>query len=378
MTAAEQTRARRRYDSPVRRQRAAETRERIVVRRAPSSCTASRSGTGDALTVRGVAERAGVNERTVYRHFANERELRDAVMARLENEADVDLDGLALDDIGGLTARILEYVSSFPLEPRAPRDPTLLATHQRQRDALLAAVAVATSDDWTDGDRVIAAAMLDVLWSVDVVRTSRRRLGSRPRRRDPRRHLGHRSRRGRGQEWSPPGPLTPAEPTGTGELRLVRCELDVERVEAAQHPRGLVVEPARVGRAVVLLRQPDVAHPVEDALDADAGLGASQRTAGTGVDAAAEGDVLARVGAVEAELGRALEAPGVAVGRAVEQHHRRTGRDVDAADRRRPAGQAEVGLHRALDAQRLLDELRDAVVVRAELVLELGILRRGT
>ena len=33
MTAAEQTRARRRYDSPVRRQRAAETRERIVVRR---------------------------------------------------------------------------------------------------------------------------------------------------------------------------------------------------------------------------------------------------------------------------------------------------------------------------------------------------------
>ena len=93
------------------------------------------------------------------------------------------------------------------------------------------------------------------------------------------------------------------------------------------------------------------------------------------MDAAAEGEVLPRVGAVEAEIGGALEAPGVAVGRAVQQHHRRTGRDLDAADRRRPAGQAEVGLHRALDAQRLLDELRDAVVVRAELVLELGILR---
>ena len=38
------------------------------------------------------------------------------------------------------------------------------------------------------------------------------------------------------------------------------------------------------------------------------------------------------VGPVDAELGRALEAPRIAVGRAVEQHHRRAGRDVDAAD----------------------------------------------
>ena len=58
-------------------------------------------------------------------------------MARLENEADVDLDGLALEGIGELTAQILEYASSFPLEPRAPRDATLLATHQRLREALL-------------------------------------------------------------------------------------------------------------------------------------------------------------------------------------------------------------------------------------------------
>jgi AcrR family transcriptional regulator len=165
MTAAEQTRARRRYDSPVRRQRAAETRERIVSAGA-AILHDHAVWNFDTLTVRGVAERAGVNQRTVYRHFANERELRDAVMARLENEADVDLDGLALEGIGGLTAQILEYASSFPLEPRAPRDATLLATHQRLREALSAAVAAATTDDWTDGERVIAAAMLDVLWSV--------------------------------------------------------------------------------------------------------------------------------------------------------------------------------------------------------------------
>ena len=50
------------------------------------------------------------------------------------------------------------------------------------------------------------------------------------------------------------------------------------------------------------------------------------------------------------------------------------GRDVDAADGRGAAGEAEVGLHRALDAQRLLDEVRDAVAVRPQLVLELGVL----
>jgi AcrR family transcriptional regulator len=112
-----------------------------------------------------VAERAGVNERTVYRHFANERELRDAVLARLEEEADIDVETLTLEGVQDLTARMLEYVSSFPLAERAPRDPTVAAANQRQRAALLAAVAPAT-DDWSEVDRAIAAAMLDVLWSV--------------------------------------------------------------------------------------------------------------------------------------------------------------------------------------------------------------------
>jgi AcrR family transcriptional regulator len=155
---------RRRYDSPVRRRRAAETRERIID-----------AGAGilhdhavwdfDSLTVRGVAERAGVNERTVYRHFASERALRDAVMTRLEEEAGVELGDLALGDVRELTAQILGYASSFPLDPRAPRDATLLATHQRLREALRAAVADA-AEGWTGADQLIAAAMLDVLWSV--------------------------------------------------------------------------------------------------------------------------------------------------------------------------------------------------------------------
>jgi len=160
----EPARARRRYDSTRRRQQAAGTRERIV---AAGSELLHGSPIRDwrALTVRAVAERAGVNERTVYRHFANERALRDAVMHRLEEEAGIDLAALRLEDIADVTARIFKHVSAYPLKPRPPLDPTLTEAHQRQRQALLDAVTEQTGR-WRKVDRVVAAAMFDVLWSV--------------------------------------------------------------------------------------------------------------------------------------------------------------------------------------------------------------------
>ena len=117
-----------------------------------------------ALTVRAVAQRAGVNERTVYRHFANERELRDAVLRQLEEEAGVDLTGMTLDDVPEVTKRILEYSSFFPVAPRTARDETVAAANARQRAALVAAVSEHTAE-WSDVDRALAAAMFDVLWS---------------------------------------------------------------------------------------------------------------------------------------------------------------------------------------------------------------------
>jgi len=164
VTVGEQARPRRKYDSPVRRQRAEETRERIIAA-GVDLLHGFPVWNWRALTVRGVAERAGVNERTVYRYFASERDLRDAVMARQQADADVALEGLALEDLQAHTTRILEYVSKFPLESRTPADPTLLAAHARQRAALIAAVSEA-ADDWPEADRAVAAAMLDVLWSV--------------------------------------------------------------------------------------------------------------------------------------------------------------------------------------------------------------------
>jgi AcrR family transcriptional regulator len=155
---------RRRYDSPVRRERAAATRARIVAAGAEILHGYPIWNWG-ALTVRAVAQRAGVNERTVYRYFATERALRDAVMTQLEGEAGVDLEGLTLDGLQKFTSQILEFVSSFPLDPRTPDDPTLVSTGERQREALLAAVAPST-EHWSDRDRAIAAAMFDVLWSI--------------------------------------------------------------------------------------------------------------------------------------------------------------------------------------------------------------------
>jgi AcrR family transcriptional regulator len=160
----EPTPPRRRYESPLRRQRAAETRDAIVAAGAEQLHGLPIWNWG-ALTVRAVARRAGVNERTVYRYFATERDLRDAVMARLEAESGVDLEDLTLDDVGDVTARMFEYVSTFPLEPRTVRDPTVAAANERQRRALLGAVAPVTGE-WSRVDRTIATAVLDVLWSV--------------------------------------------------------------------------------------------------------------------------------------------------------------------------------------------------------------------
>jgi AcrR family transcriptional regulator len=117
------------------------------------------------VTIRAVAERAGVNERTVYRHFANERALRDAVMRRLEQQAGVDLTELGLDGIGDAAARIFRHLAAYPLDRRPASDPTLADASRRQHEALLGAVDERAAG-WSSQDRTLAAAMFDVLWAV--------------------------------------------------------------------------------------------------------------------------------------------------------------------------------------------------------------------
>src|SRR5215831_8126680 len=101
---------RRRYDNRRRRELAELTRERIVAAGAELVHEASiRDWRG--VTVRAVAERAGVHTRTVYRHFASERALRDAVMERIEEEAGIDLTTLQLNGVAQVAERIFRFIS---------------------------------------------------------------------------------------------------------------------------------------------------------------------------------------------------------------------------------------------------------------------------
>ena len=155
---------RRKYDNTLRREQSAETRERIASA-ASEILHSTPVRDWEALTVRAAAERAGVNERTVYRHFGSERGLRDAAMQRLEKEADIDLEGMRLEDVANIAARIFRHVTSFPFGQRPLLDPTLSDASHRQHEALLGAVA-RTTKDWSSEERVMAAGVLDVLWSV--------------------------------------------------------------------------------------------------------------------------------------------------------------------------------------------------------------------
>jgi AcrR family transcriptional regulator len=156
--------ARRRYDNTLRRERAEQTRARIVAAGAELVHESSiRDWRG--VTIGAVAERAGVNKRTVYRHFANERVLRDAVFRRTEEEAGVDLTTLRLEGVGQAAERVFRYVSRYPLDQPPALDPTLVEANRRQHDALLAAVKEHAAD-WSSTDRTLAAATLDVLWAL--------------------------------------------------------------------------------------------------------------------------------------------------------------------------------------------------------------------
>lgn len=153
---------RRQYDSPLRRQQAADTRERII---AAGAEIAHRLPSWDwsALTFKAVGERAGVSERTVHRYIATERQLREAVLQRLFHESGISLQDLKLDNFGAIATRIFEYMSSFTIEPNRIADPAFVALDQQRRAALVGTVSAATPH-WSDSEREIAAATLDILW----------------------------------------------------------------------------------------------------------------------------------------------------------------------------------------------------------------------
>ena len=155
--------ARRRYNSPLRQQQSAKTRERIVTAGA-ELVHGYKAWDWTNLSARAVGERAGVSERTVQRYFPTERELRDAVLQQLLNESGVQLDELTLEDFADVTTEMFNYLSSFAIAPAPVEDPSFASMDNRRRDALMRAVERATPE-WSDRERESTAAALDILWN---------------------------------------------------------------------------------------------------------------------------------------------------------------------------------------------------------------------
>lgn len=159
------SRTQRPYRSRVREQKTADTRERIV--RAGIAIVEGLSDLDwSAMTFQAVAEGAGVSKRTVFRHFATERDLHDAVMQRFQERAGVSYDRVDLGDVAGVARRVFEALSSFAVASWTiePDDPTFTAMDRARGDALRGAVATA-APDWPSQQQAQVAGLLDVLWS---------------------------------------------------------------------------------------------------------------------------------------------------------------------------------------------------------------------
>ena len=152
----------RKYHSPLREIQAAKTRERILA----AGCELVHSFPScdwKNLTAKAVGERADVSERTVHRHFSSERELRDAVLQALVAESGVDLDHLNLKSFDDVVITMFRYLSSFAVAPEITQDPSQTHVDAIRTQALVDAVAEATPH-WPAQERVLVAAVLDMLW----------------------------------------------------------------------------------------------------------------------------------------------------------------------------------------------------------------------
>ncbi len=164
MTTSDTAPEKRRYDSTLRRERAAQTRQRIVEAGAELVHSFS-SWDWRELTIRAVADRAGVHERTVYRHFPTEQHLRTAVLARLEQEAGIDPYAVTLDGIGEHVEQLFGYLSTFTSSTEPAVDTALEDEDRRRKEGLVEALRAA-APNWDERDRTMAAALIDVLAGV--------------------------------------------------------------------------------------------------------------------------------------------------------------------------------------------------------------------
>ncbi|HMT51175.1 TetR/AcrR family transcriptional regulator [uncultured Dietzia sp.] len=145
----------RKYDSSRRQQQG---RERVLNAALDLARVSSGWNWAD-ITFKAVADSAGVSERTVYRHFPTQRDLHDALMVRINQDAQISYDDLAIDDVAEVVNRLFTSLSTFDraLETQPRPSEAAIAMNRERMQALL---------DASGGDRRLAG-LLDVLWSTE-------------------------------------------------------------------------------------------------------------------------------------------------------------------------------------------------------------------
>ncbi len=155
---------RRSYNSPKRQQQSLATRQRIIEGGA-ALVHEFPEWNWKQLTYRAVSERAGVSERTVYRHFPTDEQLKNAVMQELVKESGVDLEDFQLEDFAGAVAKMFDYLTSFAIQPAAvPDEPAFVSMDTQRRQVLESAVGRA-APDLSRQQVQSAAAALDIFWN---------------------------------------------------------------------------------------------------------------------------------------------------------------------------------------------------------------------
>jgi AcrR family transcriptional regulator len=155
----------RRYDGSGRRAAAEETAQRILEAAAELARDLP-DWDWSELTMTAVAERAGVGRRTVYRHFESQADLHAALVAHLLRKADVDYDGLRLDELPTVAAKVYKQLTTFAAKPWGLYPAIFPEVDAARREGLRHAVADAMSADSGAQDPETVAALLDVIWQV--------------------------------------------------------------------------------------------------------------------------------------------------------------------------------------------------------------------
>ncbi|MDZ4825091.1 MAG: helix-turn-helix domain-containing protein [Actinomycetota bacterium] len=153
------------YSSPLRDSQAQRTRELILD--ALTDLLATNSP--QEVTTRAIAERAGVSQPTVYRHFPDRQALLEGLTARVEGLIDSDMTVQSLDDLvakGTAALMVTEAnAAAATAEALLNADPRRLSRASRERSEQLLQLVAESLPDYGERDHVLITALLRNLYS---------------------------------------------------------------------------------------------------------------------------------------------------------------------------------------------------------------------